>query len=429
MTTRKKKAIQKKQAQRAAQRRSAPQQAAGRQQHPAARPTQASRQGHAPAYDQDAARRQTASAQNTAKQKRVRRKKEHVRITQAEMRRRRFRRRLLAVILLLFVVTAGILLSVTLLFRVSTFEFQDPSGKVTTDIGGYTKEEILQTLEVKEGDNLFSFAADEQEEKLNLHFPLLENVEIRRRMPGTVILRVQPAQESFCIQTSAGWLVLSRQCKVMAMSGTQPELPLLMGPVQTVPQVGQTLSLGAPDVPDVTETPAESDQSTAESAQPTTKPQEEPEQTALVQMLAALEQHGILDQVTHLDVTDPEQVYFGYQDRIRVTLGTLNQLDYKLKFAVHLLQNKEGDGLTETDRGALDMSIIRSDGSIRPTFKQSDPELPSRVAEETDDADSDAPADGESGDAPADDADAAPSDEPTPEPPAEPSAQDATKPE
>lgn len=425
MTTRKKKAMQKKQAQRAAQRRSAPQQAAGRQQHPAARPPHASRPGHAPAYDQDAGRRPTNAAQGAAKKKRVRRKKEHVRITQAEMRRRRFRRRMLAVILLLLAVTAGILLSVTLLFRVSTFEFQDPSGKVTTDIGGYTKEEILQTLEVKQGDNLFSFATNQQEELLNVHFPLLENVEIRRRMPGTVVLRVQPAQESFCIQTSTGWLILSRQCKVMAMSGTQPELPLLIGPVQTVPQVGQTLSLGMPEVPDATETPAE-------SAQPTAVPPEAPEQTALVQMLAALEQHGILDQVTHLDVTDPEQVYFGYQDRIRVTLGTLNQLDYKLKFAVHLLQNEEGDGLTETDRGVLDMSIIRSDGSIRPTFKQSDPELPSRVAEDADGADdvaSDAQTDGESGDVPAENADAAPADEPTPEPPAEPSTQDAAKPE
>lgn len=424
MTTRKKKAIQKKKAQRTAQRRSAPQQAAGRQ-HPAANLSRPSRPGHAPAYDQDAGRRPTGAAQSAAKKKRSRSKKEHVRITQAEMRRRRFRRRLLAVILLLLAVTAGILLSVTLLFRVSTFEFQDPSGKATTDIGGYTKEEILQTLEVKQGDNLFSFAANQQEALLNGQFPLLENVEIRRRMPGTVVLRVQPAQESFCIQTSTGWLILSRQCKVMAMSGTQPELPLLIGPVQTVPQVGQTLSLGAPEVPDATQVPAE-------SAPPTAVPQEAPEQTALIQMLAALEQYGILDQVTHLDVTNPEQVYFGYQDRIRVTLGTLNRLDYKLKFAVHLLQNQEGDGLTETDRGVLDMSIIRSDGSIRPTFKQSDPALPSRKAEaanEGDDTASDVPPAGEPGDAPAEGADAAPAEEQTPAPSAEPSAADAAKPE
>ncbi len=422
MTTRKKKAMKKKQTQRTAQRRSAPQQAAGRQRYPAARPPLASRPGHAPAYDQDAGQSAANDAQGVAKKKRVRRKKEHVRITQAEMRRRRLRRRILAVILLLLAVTAGILLSVTLLFRVSAFEFQDPSGTVTTDIGGYTKEEILQTLEVKQGDNLFSFATNQQEELLNVHFPLLENVEIRRRMPGTVVLRVQPAQESFCIQTSTGWLILSRQCKVMAMSGTQPALPLLIGPVQTVPQVGQTLSLGTPEVQDTAETPEESALSTVVP----------PEQTALVQMLAALEQHGILDQVTHLDVTDPEQVYFGYQDRIRVTLGTLNQLDYKLKFAVHLLQNEKGNGLTETDRGVLDMSIIRSDGSIRPTFKQSDPELTDRVAENTDgtdDAASDTQTDGQSGDVPDKNVDDTSADEPTPEPQAEPSAQDAAKPE
>ncbi len=422
MTARKRKAQKAQQAQRAAQRKKRLKQPAARQQHTVARPPQATRTGHAPAFDQDAGHR-PQSARTNPKEKRYRQKKEHVRITQAEMRRRRFRRRLIAIILLLLAVTAGILLSVTLLFRISTFEFQNAAGEVTTDTGSYTQEEILQTLQVKQGDNLFSFAPDAQEELLNTRFPLLENIEILRRMPGTVVLRVQPAKASFCIQTSTGWLVLSRQCKVMEMSGTQPELPLLIGPVQTVPQVGQILSLGAAQLPEApTETPTE-------SAQPTSVPQEAPEQTALVQMLSALEQHGILDQVTHLDVTNPEQVYFGYQDRIRVTLGTLNQLDYKLKFAVHLLQNKEGNGLTETDRGILDMSIIRSDGSIRPTFKQSDPELPSRQAQDTGDADADPQADVAPDDAAADEPAADQTADPTDAPAEEPTPQDSAKPE
>ena len=340
---------------------------------PQPRPNPA-RQGHAPAFDQDAGR-PPMKQQN----KRLRRKKEHARITKAEMRRRRLRRQLLAVGCLTLAVAGGVLLSVTLLFRINTFEFQNMEGQPVVDTGSYTQAEILQALEVKDGDNLFSFLPEQQEQLLDTKFPLLENVEIRRRMPGTVVLRVQPAQESFAIQTSTGWLTLSRQCKVIAMSGTQPNLPLLIGPVHTVPQVGQTLSLGLPSMAPDGATPSKED----------VKP---PEQAALEQLLAALNTHGLLDAVTQIDVSNPEQIYFGYQDRIRVILGTVNQLDYKMKFAAHLLENKEGNALTETDRGVLDMSIIRGDGSIRPTFKQCDPELPSHVPAEEPPADGADPA-------------------------------------
>ncbi len=49
-------------------------------------------------------------------------------------------------------------------------------------------------------------------------------------------------------------------------------------------------------------------------------------------------------------------------------LGTANSLDYKLQWAAYLLQNEEGDGLLETDRGVLDISHLRADGSIQPVF-------------------------------------------------------------
>ncbi len=318
-------------------------------------------ENHAPAFDQDAGHPQPRPDQ---RKKRYRRKKEHMRITKAEMRRRRIRRRLVAGLLLVLAVAAGVLLSITLLFRINKFEFQDAEGKPTNDTGSYTQAEILQALEVKQGDNLFSFVPQQQEDLLNVKFPLLENVEVRRRMPSTVVLRVKPAEESYCIQTDSGWLVLSRQCKVMSLSGEQPSLPILTGQLAAAPQVGEKLTLMETPPAD----PEQSEEQPVDSKGST-------QQEALEQMLKMLNEYGILEQVTHLDISDPEQITFGYQDRIRVVIGTLNHLDYKIKFASHLLQNKEGNALTETDRGILDMSIIRNDGTIRPTFKQADPEL------------------------------------------------------
>lgn len=373
-------------------------------------------ENHAPAFDQDAGRRPVHSEQ---RKKNNRRKREHMRITKAEMRRRRLRRRLVAGLLLVMAIAAGVVLSVTLLFRINKFEFQGADGKPTEDTGSYTQDEILQALEVKQGDNLFSFVPKQQQELLNIKFPLLENIEIRRRMPSTVVLRVKPAEESYCLQTDSGWLVLSQQCKVMAVVGDQPSLPIITGQVAAAPQVGEILVLAeaAPD-------------DTAESGTPQIHSNVATQQQALEQMLKIFKDYDILTEITHLDISNPEQITFGYQDRIRVLVGTLNQLDYKIKFAAHLLQNKEGNALTDTDRGVLDMSIIRSDGTIRPTFKQADPELairPDPPAPEDPPADTDVPeeantdATGTTDEEGAPDEGAAP-EEPQPTPTAEPAA-------
>lgn len=407
MATRKKKAQQ---ARRAQQHR--PQQGRAQKRPPAGTGRDGVRQprrqdeNHAPAFDQDAGRRQARPEQ---RKKNSRRKRDHMRITKAEMRRRRLRRRLVAGLLLVMAIAAGVLLSVTLLFRINKFEFQDADGKLTEDTGSYTQQEILQALEVKQGDNLFSFVPKQQQELLNVKFPLLENIEIRRRMPSTVVLRVKPAEESYCLQTDSGWLVLSQQCKVMAMTGDQPSLPIITGQLAAAPQVGEMLVLADNPVDEGAESVAEQVHSNGAT-----------QQQALEQMLEIFQNYGILTDITHLDISNPEQITFGYQDRIRVLVGTLNQLDYKIKFAAHLLQNKEGNALTDTDRGVLDMSIIRSDGTIRPTFKQTDPELavrPDPPAPE--DVPADAPQTPDEGGTP--DEGTTP-DEPQPTPTAEPAA-------
>lgn len=333
------------------------------------------REERAPAFDYDDGH--TPPAQRQAAQKASqRRKKEHVRITKAEMKRRRLRRRLITGALLLAAVAAGLVLSVTLLFRVTGYEFQTADGQPGGDTGTYTKEQIISTLGVAQGDNLFGFRTEEKEAVLDAAFPLLESIELRRRLPDTVILRVEPAEESYCIQTNTGWLVLSRHRKVMAMAGSQPALPVLRGAVMVVPQVGQTLTLGT----------AIEDDKTGESL-----PSEE--EKILTELLALLEQYGILQDVTEIDLTETENLFFGYQSRIRVNLGTVNSLDYKVKFAAHLLKNESGDGLAAADAGVLDASIIRDDGTIRPTFAQGDaglivPGQPAPEATAAPDADS-----------------------------------------
>ena len=81
--------------------------------------------------------------------------------------------------------------------------------------------------------------------------------------------------------------------------------------------------------------------------------------------------------VTRIEFADPEEMAFLYQDRISVRLGTLNELDYKLKLARHVLLNEDGKGCAATDTGTLDFTHISMSSTRKFTFAQGEPELPS----------------------------------------------------
>ena len=230
-------------------------------------------------------------------------------------------------------------------------------------------DKVYQTVEDKEK------TAQEKAQELSLEFPLLETVEVYQHIPSTVIVRVQPAVATYCVQTTAGWATLSEQFKVMELSNTQPAglLSILGLDVQT-PVPGTFLQL---DLPDPTEKPAEQTDSSsgadssASSAEATPAPTAEPEDRSgdlllLRQILKQLEEEGLLDSVTQLDMTDLSQISVTYDGRIKVLLGTSNNLTYKIQFTQAILTSP--DGLSATDTGTLDVSNIREDGTIRPVF-------------------------------------------------------------
>ena len=65
---------------------------------------------------------------------------------------------------------------------------------------------------------------------------------------------------------------------------------------------------------------------------------------ALRTLRSKLEEYGLSQDVTRLEVADTEQLALLYQDRISVLLGTLNDLDYKLDRARYVLTNADGKG-------------------------------------------------------------------------------------
>lgn len=286
------------------------------------------------------------------------------RVTQVEKMRIRRRRKIIGILCMLGVLAVGVFLSINLLFKVTDFRIENMDRTTPANTGIYTEEQILQLLDVQVGDNLFGFSTRKKSEELKEQLPYLDDVQVNVQMPGTVVIKVQPATERFAVETSSGWLILSDGLKVLRSDSAQPEgliqLDARLNPNQpTTP--GSYLVLMDSDTLVATG-------ETAESAGEEDDATDSRAETVLNQLMEKLDEYGMLDGVTLLSLRDLEEISFLYQGRVSVVLGTANNLDYKMQFASKIVLDADGKGLTSTDRGTLNVSHQRSDGSIMGYF-------------------------------------------------------------
>ena len=293
------------------------------------------------------------------------------RLTRAAVRRRRAIRRLTALALLFCVIGVGVYLTVTMLFKINTLEVA-VDGEVVQEVGGYSSAEILQALGVHAEENIFSFDPAEKAAALEKQFPLLENIRVERDYPNTVVVRTNAATAVYAMQTSGGWLSLSAGLKILDKDSAQPDLIILCGgePVSTTPGTQLEFETG-PSGP--SSGSAASDSAASSEAGPPTDKRLE----SLNTLLTALDSSELGADVTRIEFEDPEQMAFLYQGRISVLLGTLNELDYKLRLAKYVLLNEDGKGCSPTDTGMLDLSHLSASSSRKFRFAQGEPTLPS----------------------------------------------------
>lgn len=322
-----------------------------------------------PAASQSQRLRPAQSAPQQSPARREMRKKRKV--TRATLRRRRMLRRLTAFAMLLCVIGAGIYLTMTMLFRINSIQVQTPDGKQVTEIAGYSADSILQRMGVQLEENIFSFEPGEKAAVLEQNFPLLGSIKVIRDYPNTVVVQVTEAVPAYAVQNGSKWLVISDKWKILSEESTQPEglCTLYGGKLQdTTPGQGFWF------VDDADAASASgSEAAESESAVST----ETARMEALRTLVSKLEEYGLSQDMTRLEVADTEQLAFLYQDRISVLLGTLNDLDYKLDRARYVLTNADGKGCGPTDTGRLDFSHTSASSTRKIYFAQGEPTLPS----------------------------------------------------
>ena len=206
--------------------------------------------------------------------------------------------------MMFFIVIISVIFVMSVFIRVSDIQVM---GNVH-----YTDDEIIQAIDIEEGDNLFFFDRFAALSRVFAKLPYVKEVSVERSLPNKVIITVEESQALAYIVLGGEKWTIDQSCKVLGKA-TEEELEGLIAIIGVSPgtlMIGEDLTTSDGDVKIVAYT-----------------------------------------EVGTIDFTDPKNVSFDYSDRFTVKLGDSSKVEYKFGMLVSVIQQ-----LLLGDVGVIDVS-------------------------------------------------------------------------
>ena len=229
-------------------------------------------------------------------------------------------RRLLFSSAILFVVLAvGVILSLTVLFKTEKIEVEGDSY--------YYEDQIIAFSNVQLQQNIFFATIGSTPELISENLPYVEEADVSFAIPDTVKITITNATPSYVIKQANGYLLISSKGRILdTIAENTDKLPELKCGELDVTEVGKNVSFADENVPDILQAVSES-----------------------------LIENEVKD-ITGFDVTDTANITLNYDDRIIVNIGLPEDVDYKIKTAMAIINEKLDPNGSKTITGTLDVS-------------------------------------------------------------------------
>lgn len=200
-----------------------------------------------------------------------------------------------------------LILSMTVLFNISSINIGKKSAK-------YTVEEIVMASGLNIGDNMVRTNFSKVEERIEKSLPYIKDAVIDKSISGKITIDITDTKATTIVKCAQGYAITDADGKTLEIVKSIPENNTLT-----------TINLkGA-----VTATPGEflvlSD---AE------------EQELYDNLKAVLASEGLLSGITDIDLTQRSSLKLIYQNRLRLLLGTADNLEEKIKSGAQVIEKE-----------------------------------------------------------------------------------------
>lgn len=234
-------------------------------------------------------------------------------------RRKRERRRWKLVRYLL--AAAAILLSIKIFFQISDIQVE---GNVL-----YSESDVVKASGLRVGGSSLTVSNWLIAHRIRSELPGISSARVMLTIPDKLYIHVSETHALAVLETEAGPVLLSRECKVVSgYKGDVSDLVHIRGISPVSAEEGELLGV-----------------SDGESTK----------LSYLQELLPMLEREGILSAVQDIDISNVSDLHFRYQGRLTVRLGVQEKLLNKLDRLLRIVNNEMNAG----DSGILDLSTER----------------------------------------------------------------------
>ena len=209
-------------------------------------------------------------------------------------------------LLSMLVICAAIIAAITLFFKVKEIKV---SGQQR-----YTVEQIQEATGILLGDNLYLLDKHEVAAGIVEELPYIETIRINRDLPDTLVITVQECDTPLAfVQDGFAWLMSPKGKIVDQQDAVAAEdYANVTGAQLLAPSVGTQIALAT------------------EYAR---------QQSSLLELLKALGDAGMLEQLDGIRLGDTQAIYMEYADRFTVKMPYEADYAYKLRYLTAILDS------------------------------------------------------------------------------------------
>lgn len=224
---------------------------------------------------------------------------------------------------LLYSIVARILMVIAVV--VGTLVFFRVDTVVVSGNERYAEAEIVEASGIDLNDSLFLMNKFSVQSTLPRVLPYISEVEIRRTLPGTVNITVEECEPVAAVRISNGYWYIDAAGKLLEMKEQNEGLIEVTGISLLAPTAGTQLSVD-----------------TAYRLK----------LNALVGLLTALEEQGLLESASSIDLSEGSYLLMEYTDKYTVKIPYGSDYDYKLRAMQGIVdslaeQNDEENGMID----------------------------------------------------------------------------------
>ena len=223
------------------------------------------------------------------------------------------------------VLIVGVVLSLTVLFKTQVYEVE---GNTL-----YDEDAIIETCGIGKGENIFLAPKKPAEKRIKEKFPYVEEATVSFQIPDTIKISIEEAVEGYLVKkNNTEYFLISTKGRILdeVTDISAHDLPVFVGPNLVSGQIGDYAEYEDDTVVEMTQ--------------------------SITQTFTENGYSGI----TEIDASNMASITFTYDDRIVVKLGIPEDLDYKIRTAMTIINEHLDKNQTGTTRGILDVSRCNS---------------------------------------------------------------------